>query len=102
MEKINIEELNTVLTANDYTRICVNSWVYRADFCNVYLDIINGECVLLFQSTNTSYLSINFRKTLKVFDKNTLGSNIATLCDMLSTISSRASKEIQNVFVGLE
>lgn len=102
MDNLNLDELNTILVANNYTRICANTWLYRADFCNVYLDIIKEECVLLFQSTGTSHLSINFSKTLKVFDKNTLGSRIATICDMLSLVSSRATMEIKNILVGLE
>lgn len=101
MNEINLEQLDTILTANNFTRVCANSWVYRATLCNVYLDIIKGECDLRFESTGNHFMAINYSVTLKQFDPNKLPSQVSTICDMLSDVSSRTVNEIKNVLAAL-
>lgn len=101
MNEINLEQLDTILTANNYSRICANSWIYRAPLCNVYLDIIKGECDLRFESSGTHIMAINYSITLKQFDQNKLPSQVSTICDMISDVSSRTVAEVNNIFVAL-
>ena len=107
MGNITAEEFDKILLDSGYSRICANSWVYRSQFCNVYLDVfdlnaIETECSVRFETTGTSQLSISYSKTIKLFDSHTIGQQIVTMCDMLSSVSDRTMKEINNIFIALE
>ena len=93
---ITLDKFDEILSANNFSRICANSWVYRSDYCNVYLDIIEGECELRFETTGTNLIFISHQQILKQFNPNTIGSSVATIADILSQTSQRTISEIQN------
>ena len=92
---MDLEQLDIELKKLNYTRICVNSWVFRSEYCNAYFDVHGENIIIKVQTANTDKIFINHEVQLSKYEK-ALPLRIITMCTMLSSISQRTIAEIDN------
>lgn len=99
--KLNLESVDEVMTANNFCRICANSWVYRSELCNGYVDVLKDGVLVRVETTGTNLMSINHSVEFDTFDFK-LPMKIQTMCDLISSVSSSAVAQIKIVLDNLE
>ena len=99
---MNIEEMDKHLTENEFVRISYDTWVYRLDYVNVYINI--GSTILLSiqnVGTNIAFISRSYKYPLEKFiqvvsyGKNTSESLNKEITIFASKCSIILSREIQ-------
>lgn len=85
---MNLDEADKQLVEKEFSRISVDTWVYRKEFINTYLTINNTSVDLLFQSIGTNMVMISKKEKFQVGNF----SKAVTCCvSMSDSISSEIS-----------